>query len=105
MNPDDAELPAPVVTGAPERMWLVVGDLEHDDTFEALRDEICWCEHQVGSSDIAYVRADTVADLRALLIEARGYLSSDYTGRDGRDLSGGLLSRIDALCRVRPRMR
>ena len=53
---DDAEPATPVVRNAPKRIWLCVGDLEHDDDFAALRDyEIAWCDAPQGPSDIEYV--------------------------------------------------
>jgi hypothetical protein len=62
----DIDPPEPVCTGAPERIWLVVGDLDQDCKFDDL-DEVTWCSDQVCNQDIEYVRADTVTDLRASL--------------------------------------
>lgn len=63
---DDIDPPPPKCTGAPERIWLVIGDLDQDCKFDDLA-EVTWCSDQVGNQDIEYVRADTVTDLRASL--------------------------------------
>jgi hypothetical protein len=59
---DDYESPPkPRVTGSPERIWLVYGELEHDDTHEALiaaDNHVGWCGQSVFDTDQEYVRAD-----------------------------------------------
>jgi len=55
-------------TGAPERIFLVVGDLDQDCTFDELAD-VTWCSEQIGNQDIEYVRADTVANARKVLMD------------------------------------
>lgn len=58
---DDNETTAPPrITGAPDAIWLVYGELEHDDTHLAFcRDgEVTWCEDSQYPSDVRYVRAD-----------------------------------------------
>jgi hypothetical protein len=61
---DDYESPPkPRVTGSPERIWLVYGELEHDDTHEALivaDNHVGWCGQSVFDTDQEYVRADLV---------------------------------------------
>lgn len=53
----------PKVTGAPDAIYLCVGDLEHDDSFGAIEytGEVTWCADKQGNSDIKYVRADLAA--------------------------------------------
>ena len=57
---DDADPVPPRVTDAPERIWLVYGDIERDCThWECVRDgDVGWCEDKQYGSDVAYVIAD-----------------------------------------------
>ena len=59
MDDNDTTAP-PRITGAPDAIWLVYGELEHDDTHLAFcRDgEVTWCEDSQYPSDVRYVRAD-----------------------------------------------
>lgn len=68
-NPDDIQ--PPKVTGSPERIWLVYGDIERDCThFECCRDgEVTWCEDGQFSSDVQYVRADALTAQAATIAE------------------------------------
>jgi hypothetical protein len=54
----------PRVTGAPEAIWLVYGDLEHDDTHANCADagEVTWCEDAQFAADVRYTRTDLVAE-------------------------------------------
>jgi hypothetical protein len=54
---EDIDPPEPKCTGAPDRIWLVVGDLDEDCKFTDLG-EVSWCSDQIGNQDIEYVRAD-----------------------------------------------
>lgn len=56
----DSTLP-PKISGAPETIWLVYGELEHDDTHAECRrsGEVTWCEDKQFDSDVRYVRADS----------------------------------------------
>ena len=47
----------PKVTGAPAAIWLVYGDLDHDDKHSNFP-EVTWCEDAQLDSDVMYVRAD-----------------------------------------------
>lgn len=51
------------IPGAPERIWLVLGDdLPDGVTFNELAEsEICWCQDSQFEHDIEYVRADLAA--------------------------------------------
>lgn len=51
---------APKVTGSPETVWLVYGDLEHDDTHENcyFHGEVTWCDRAQYPADVRYLRAD-----------------------------------------------
>jgi hypothetical protein len=69
LGPDveDGECGAPPrVTDAPADLWLVYGELEHDDThWNCCRDgEVSWCEDKQYDSDVHYVRGDRYDDLR-----------------------------------------
>src|SRR5574337_2236788 len=59
-DPADPSVHEPRVTDAPAEIWLVYGELEHDDTHANLyRDgDVTWCQHQIGASDVRYVRAE-----------------------------------------------
>lgn len=56
---DDNEITA-IVTGAPETIWLVYGELERDDTHANCYREgdVGWCDETQYASDVRYVRAD-----------------------------------------------
>jgi len=45
------------VSGSPETIWLVYGDLEHDDKHGNFPD-VTWCEDAQFDSDVEYVRVD-----------------------------------------------
>lgn len=47
----------PKVTGAPAVIWLVYGELDHDDKHSNFP-EVTWCEDAQFDSDVMYVRAD-----------------------------------------------
>ena len=59
---------APKVTGSPDRIWLVYGELEHDDTHQEcyLHGEVTWCQDKQFDGDVEYVRSDKLNDFRAL---------------------------------------
>lgn len=59
-DPADPSAHEPRVTGAPETVWLVYGDLEHDDTHAncCASGEVTWCEDAQFSADVRYLRAD-----------------------------------------------
>jgi hypothetical protein len=62
---DDEGSAPPRVTDAPADIWLVYGELEHDDThWNCCRDgEVSWCEDKQYDSDVHYVRGDRYDDL------------------------------------------
>lgn len=59
-DPADPSPHEPRVTGAPETVWLVYGDLEHDDTHAncCAIGEVTWCEDAQFPADVRYLRAD-----------------------------------------------
>ena len=59
-DPADPSLHEPRVTGAPEAVWLVYGDIEHDDTHAncCASGEVMWCEDAQFPADVRYLRAD-----------------------------------------------
>jgi len=95
-----AALDVPFVFGAPETIYLCVGDLEYDDEFSAIEytGEVTWCADRQGPSDIRYVLAENAElelfDLRDLLIEAREFLVHNSTTRSEARVY--LVERIDA---------
>lgn len=88
-DPADPSQHEPEVTGSPDRIWLVYGELERDDTHAAIcRDgEVTWCADKQYSSDVEYVRADIAADLvtalRALTEIAVMQFGRPPAGADG----------------------
>lgn len=71
-DPADPSAHEPRVTGAPEAIWLVYGELERDDTHANCADsgEVTWCEDAQFPADVRYMRADLVADLVAERVRA-----------------------------------
>lgn len=71
-DPADPSAHEPRVTGAPETIWLVYGELEHDDTHANCADsgEVTWCEDAQFPADVRYLRADLLYH-EARLIAAR----------------------------------
>ncbi len=59
-DPADPSRHEPQVTGAPEAIWLVYGDLDDDATHAecADRGEVTWCEDAQFTADVRYLRAD-----------------------------------------------
>jgi len=71
-NAEDDECSAPPrVTDPPADLWLVYGELEHDDAhWICCRDgEVTWCEDKQYDSDVHYVRGDRYDDLHTALAE------------------------------------
>lgn len=66
----DPAVPEPKVSGAPGEVWLVYGDLEHDDTHTncCASGEVTWCEDAQFSADVRYVHAAT-AEAKILTLE------------------------------------
>lgn len=60
----------PKVVDAPDEIWLVYGELEHDDTHLncCASGEVFWCEDSQFPADVRYLRAD-VSDARILGLE------------------------------------
>ena len=60
----------PRVTGSPDEIWLVYGDLERDDTHANCRasGEVTWCEDAQFPADVRYVHA-TTAEAKILALE------------------------------------
>jgi hypothetical protein len=70
----DPSLHEPRVTGSPDAIWLVYGDLERDDTHANCADsgEVTWCEDAQFPADVRYTRTDLVAErVRAAVAEER----------------------------------
>ena len=63
----------PQVLNAPDRIWLVVGDIGDDARFPELA-EVTWCDHAIGDSDVPYVRADLHAAAEARVRELTAVL-------------------------------
>lgn len=59
-DPADPSVHEPRVTGAPEAIWLVYGDLADDATHAECADsgEVTWCEDAQFTADVRYLRAD-----------------------------------------------
>ncbi len=79
-DPADPSPHEPRVTGSPEAIWLVYGELEHDDTHaNCCRDgEVTWCEDAQFPSDVRYTRTDIVAErVRAAVAAERERIERD----------------------------
>ena len=63
-DPADPSVHEPRVTGSPEAIWLVYGDLEHDDTHRecCATGDVTWCEDAQFPADVRYTRTDLVAE-------------------------------------------
>jgi hypothetical protein len=63
-DPADPSVHEPRVTGSPEAIWLVYGELEHDDTHAELcsHEGVTWCEDAQFAADVRYTRKDLVAE-------------------------------------------
>ncbi len=63
-DPADPSPHKPRVTGSPEAIWLVYGDLEGDATHAECADsgEVTWCEDAQFPADVRYTRTDLVAE-------------------------------------------
>lgn len=64
-DPADPSAHEPRVTGSPEAIWLVYGDLERDDTHAncCAEGEVTWCEDAQFAADVRYTRTDRVSEL------------------------------------------
>jgi hypothetical protein len=74
----------PRVTGSPESIWLVYGDID-GDADHAECDEVMWCEDSQYASDVKYVRADQfdaqaaeIDRLKTALEKIARHMSSDW---------------------------
>ena len=63
----DIDPAPPRVTGSPESIWLVYGDIDSDATHSECH-EVMWCEDGQYASDVKYVRED-LFDVQAAKIE------------------------------------
>lgn len=105
-TPADPSAHEPRVTGAPKSIWLVYGELEHDDTHASCADsgEVTWCEGPQFASDVHYVRGDRYDDLRTALTELRDRIKghpayAELTEAEELDV-GGDTAELSYLARV-----
>jgi hypothetical protein len=84
---DDGCSAPPRVTDPPADLWLVYGELEHDDThWNCCRDgEVSWCEDKQYDSDVHYVRGDRYDDTQTDLDELRKVVRRMVAGIDHLD--------------------
>ena len=71
----DPAVQEPKVTDSPAEIWLVYGDIEHDDTHHecCASGEVTWCEDAQFAADVRYVRADMAeAKILALTLAEEG---------------------------------
>lgn len=71
---DEDPIPPIGVQNAPERIWLVVGELLETSDFHDLNDHqfgdgVLWSDSKIDDHDVEYVRADLVEALRQELVE------------------------------------
>jgi len=63
---DDAPLGPPEVTDAPVSIWLNVGEIDDDCSFDDLdadNDGVTWCSQRQFQADIQYIRAELVREV------------------------------------------
>ena len=102
----DTAAQEPKVTNAPENIWLVYGDLEHDDTHQTCYrgGDVGWCDEAQFASDVMYVRADVADRLRAALVELRerikGHPAYAELTEDEEIAIGGETAELSYLARV-----
>lgn len=60
----DASVHDPKVTGAPDDIWLIYGDIERDSTHAECyaSGEVGWCDEAQFAADVRYTRTDLVAE-------------------------------------------
>ncbi len=86
-NAEDDECSAPPrVADPPADLWLVYGELEHDDThWNCCREgEVSWCEDKQYDSDVHYVRGDRYDDAMTALTGMVALLETLRTKGDSR---------------------
>ena len=103
---NDECIAPPRVTDPPADLWLVYGELEHDDThWLCCRDgEVTWCEDKQYDSDVHYVRGDRYDDLHTALTELRdrikGHPAYANLTEDEEIACGGDTAELSYLARV-----
>ncbi len=105
-DPADPSAHEPRVTGCPDAIWLVYGDLDRDDTHAncCASGEVTWCEDQQFMADVHYVRGDRYEDLRTALTELRDRIKghpayADLTEAEEIEI-GGDTAKLSYLARV-----
>ena len=73
---------SPRVTDPPAEIWLVYGELEHDDTHRecCASGEVTWCEDGQFASDVRYVRGDIAQPADAELARLRAECDDLHNG-------------------------
>lgn len=87
-DPADPSAHEPRVTGSPETVWLVYGDLERDVTHRECCEsgEVTWCEDAQFPADVRYLRAD-------LLYQQAREIAAQALNTRERELLQGLIER------------
>ena len=64
-DPADPSTHEPRVSGSPDAIWLVYGEIERDDTHAncCTSGEVTWCEDPQFMADVRYVRGDLAAEM------------------------------------------
>lgn len=68
---DSGEMPL-MVSSAPERIWLQVGDDDYSADPFPYEEEVTWCSQSAVKSEVAYVRADLAATGKQQVGEVQG---------------------------------
>ena len=87
-----------MITGAPEAIWLVMGEDCGEGPFSEFH-EVTWCEDKQYADDIKYVRADVADKLREAAQKALDVLRGEVEPVPGGLLAydGAIESLIEAL--------
>lgn len=110
-DPADPSAHEPRVTDAPEAVWLVYGDLDHDATHRECCDsgEVTWCEDAQFPADVRYTRTDLVAERVAAAVAAererwaaicRGVMAEHGGDPAGQMVAYGNRNRLLAQCQA-----
>lgn len=83
---EETEDRTPVVTGSPDEIWLVYGELEQDDTHDELSrsGDVAWSPNQEFPSDVRYVRADFMPQWRPIETFPIHEFNPELWFRDGK---------------------
>jgi hypothetical protein len=101
-GPANPSVHEPRVTGSPEAIWLVYGELEHDDTHVELcsHEGVTWCEDAQFATDVRYTRTDLAAERVFSAVAAEREHAHNAGFVEASRLHGAEIERLRAVLRV-----